>query len=171
MEDTFWDTVHKRRSIRKYTDEPLAREELVRILKAGMASPSAANAQTWDFVVVQDRQTLMALSELHPGANMLADAAAAIVVCGMPQREQIPGFWPQDCAAACQTMLLAVQASGLGGVWVGVHPLEEVEKKAGEILHTPEEARPFAILSIGHPAEELGIDDRYDEQKLHWDTW
>jgi nitroreductase len=77
-----WDSIRARRNVRQYTDQPIARADLERILEAGRRSPSAANWQPWDFVVVTDRIMLQALSKVAPGAGHVAGSAATIALVG-----------------------------------------------------------------------------------------
>src|SRR5512142_911151 len=99
-----------RRSVRRYTPEPIAEELLHELLDAAMHAPSAGNEQPWHFVVVTDRETLAAIPRFHPYAVMLRQAPAAIVVCGDPTLEKYHGYWVQDCAAATENLLLAAHA-------------------------------------------------------------
>jgi len=76
--------IFSRRSIRKYTAEPLSENDTTSLLEAGMAAPSASNKKPWHFVTVTDRPMLQALAEQHPYGKMLSTAAMAIAVCGDP---------------------------------------------------------------------------------------
>ncbi|NED55646.1 nitroreductase, partial [Micromonospora aurantiaca] len=67
-----WEALTSRRNVRTYTDEPLAQEDLDRILEAGRRAPSASNWQPWDFVLVTDRETLRELSGVWQGAGHIA---------------------------------------------------------------------------------------------------
>ena len=86
------EAIFKRRSIRKYKDEPVSDELIDKLLRAAMAAPSAGNEQPWHFVVVKDKETLKRLSKLSPYASMLKDAPIGIVVCGDLKAEIYKGF-------------------------------------------------------------------------------
>ena len=73
--------IYKRHSVRKYTNEPVDNVRLEHILRAGMAGPSAHNAQPWSFVVIDDRKLLDEIANVHPYAKMLYEAPVAILVC------------------------------------------------------------------------------------------
>ncbi len=163
--------IHSRRSIRQFTDTPVTDGELTTLLQAAMAAPCAGTAQAWEFVAVTDRAQLDAASTLHGGALMLKGATAGVLVCGVPGREKMPGFWPQDCAAAAQNLLLAAHAGGLGACWVGIYPLDDIVARARAIFGVPEEVVPLAMIAIGHPAESPQMPDRYDPAKVHRDRW
>jgi nitroreductase len=165
------DPVLSRRSIRKYEDEPVSDEHLHRLLRAAMAAPSAGNQQPWHFVVVRDRDLLRRIPSFHPYARMLDSAPLAVVVCGSEEDLRWPRFWVQDCSAAVENMLIEASLLGLGGVWLGVYPLEERVAGVRDLLGIPGHVVPFAIVAVGRPAEKKGPSDRYDPSRVHRDRW
>ena len=74
------DAIFNRRSIRRYTSEPVLEEAIDRILRAGMAAPSAGGERPWHFVVIRERGILDAIPRFHPHSQMLRQASCAIVV-------------------------------------------------------------------------------------------
>jgi nitroreductase len=160
-----------RRSIRKYTGEPVTDGQLKRLLEAAMAAPSAHNRQPWHYVVIRDKATLLEIPKFHNYSKMLEQAALAIVVCGDLELENGTGFWVQDCSASTQNILLAAKATGLGAVWLGVYPNEALVTKLRALLKMPEKIVPLCIISIGHPSEEKPPGNRYDGGRIHHDTW
>jgi nitroreductase len=160
---------YKRRSIRKFTEEPVSHEDLVTILKAAMSGPSGMNAQPWEFVVVTENETLDKFRKALMFAKM--NAPAAICVLGR-KRTLLPGsdndFWVQDCSAAAENILMAATALGLGSVWIGVHPVFLFEKQVRNILNLPEGVTPLNLIYIGHPAETKEPRTQYDEKRVHW---
>jgi nitroreductase len=162
------DLILSRRSIRAYTDEPVTEEQIEQLLRAAMSAPSANNEQPWQFVVIDDRELLDTIpDEVHPYSKMLKEAPVAILVCGEPRRQHHAGYWEQDCAAATQNLLLAAHSLGLGAVWLGVHPREKRVNGMRELLNLPGYLVPFALISIGHPAEEFPPSNRYDPERVH----
>ncbi len=161
----------KRRSIRKFSDKPLTQEQLETLLKAAMFAPTARNCQEWEFVVVRDRAVLKRLMQAHPYAQMLSTADCAVVVCGNLSRETSAGYWPGDCAAATQNILLAATEMGLGSVWLGVYPTEERMSAIADVLALPQHVRPFNIIALGHPAETKEDVERFDPAKVHYEKW
>lgn len=161
------DLLHRRRSIRKYTSQPVDRQEVEAMLGAAMAAPSASNKQPWHFVVVQNRSMLDQLAEVHSYAKMLKEAALCIAVCGDTSTK----FWEQDCSAATQNILLAATALELGSVWLGIHPNPERVKAVGALLDIAPEFVPLCLIAIGHPAEEKGPSNRYDADRIHYEKW
>ena len=121
-EGSIMDAILTRRSIRHYTAQPVAEELITGFLKAAMAAPSAGNEQPWEFVVLTERTILDRIPSFHPYAAMLREAPAAILVCGDLAREKHEGYWVQDCSAATENILIAVNEKGLGAVWLGIFP-------------------------------------------------
>ena len=114
------EAIKSRRSIRRYKmDVRVPREHIRQLLEAAMMAPSACNTRPWEFVVVESRKVLDRIMKAMPYAQMLGTAPAAIVVCGKPKVQEMvcPGFWPQDCGAAVENMLLAAKelATALAG--------------------------------------------------------
>ncbi len=142
------DVILTRRSIRKYTDETVSDQLVNELLQAAMSAPSAVNQQPWQFVVIRDRVILDAIPKFHPYSQMLKDAGVAILVCGDTRLEKIPGFWVQDCSAATQNILLAANAKGLGAVWLGIYPKEEMVKSVQELLSLPDEVIPLSLIPV-----------------------
>jgi nitroreductase len=163
--------IHARRSIRKYTAEPVSEADVTELLGAAMAAPSAGNQQPWHFVVIRDRRVLDAIPEFHPHAKMVGEASVGILVCGDPTLEKHPGYWVQDCAAATENLLLAIVAKGLGGVWTGVYPRMDRVDGFRRLVGIPAHVIPFAFIPIGHPAESKPPANRYASERVHRDRW
>ncbi|MDD2422024.1 MAG: nitroreductase family protein [Heliobacteriaceae bacterium] len=165
------DLILSRRSIRKYTDEPVADGVVRELLKAAMSAPSAGNQQPWYFVVINQREILDAVSEFHPHSLMLRQAPVAILVCADLQLETHQGYWVQDCSAATQNILLAVQAKGLGACWLGIYP--QAERIAGmcRLVGLPEHVIPLALVAIGHPAVTKPPANRFNADRIRYNHW
>jgi nitroreductase len=160
--------IFSRRSIRRYTGEPVSQADITSLLEAGMAAPSASNRKPWHFVVTTDRQTLQALADAHPYAKMLTGAALAIAVCGDPKASD---WWVQDCSAATENILIAATGLGLGGVWLGCHGRPEREEAIREILGIPGQIGVLNLISIGHPDEDKEQRTQYDPSRVHVGAW
>ncbi len=160
-----------RRSIRRYTSEPIEDKVIHDLLEAAMAAPSAGDERPWHFIVLRDRTVLDAIPAIHPYAQMAKEALVAIVVCGDLQKQKYEGFWVQDCAAATENLLLAVTDAGLGAVWCGIYPLEDRVAAFRKLLGAPAHIVPFAVIPLGHPAEEKPPAKRYDAARVHQDRW
>ncbi len=167
------DNLFSRRSIRSYTEEPVADEQLQMLLKAAMAAPSAGNRKPWHFVVVKEEQVKKALMEVHPYADMLLEAPFGIVVCGDPTLSfpDRPDYWIQDVSAATENLLLAATGLKLGAVWCGVFPVTERVDGFRRILGAPAHVVPFALVCVGHPAERKHARTQYDPARIHSNHW
>ena len=159
----------KRRSIRKFTEEPVSEEDVLKLLHAGMSGPSACNRTPWEFFVVTNPEILEKLRKSARYSKI--KAPLAIVVCGNLSKAlplQLSPFWIQDCSAATENILLAATELGLGTVWCGVHPMKRAEKNVSEALSLSEKLVPLNIIHIGHPAEFPEPRDQYNEKKVHY---
>jgi len=164
--------IQKRRSIRKYQPGAEVSDEQVDVLlRAAMAAPSASNQQAWAYIVIRDRDLLEEAMEVHPYASMLRTATLAILVCGDLTRAHHEGMWIQDCSAATQNILLAAANIGLGTCWCGVHPRPERVEGLRKVFGVPDGITPFALISVGVPAEEKPPADYYDAERVHHETW
>lgn len=160
-----------RRSIRQYIPGDIDENDLAKILRAGMAAPSAGNEQPWHFITIRNRDTLKALSEAHPYAEMVQSASLAILVCAEMEVVKHRDYWPQDCAAATENVLLAIHGLGLGSVWVGVYPREARVAEIRRIVLLPDHIIPFSLLPVGIPAEKKPPADRFTPNRLHEEHW
>jgi nitroreductase len=166
------ESIINRRSIRQYTDQTVSDEQVKKLLEAAMCAPSAGNEQPWHFVVIRDRQLLDKVPEYHPYSGMVRQASVAILICADTRLSKYDvDYWVQDCAAATENLLLAVQDLGLGAVWLGVYPRSERVKGLRQLFNIPEEVIPFALVPVGYPAEHKGWEDRYREDRVHLDSW
>jgi nitroreductase len=161
--------LYARRSVRRYTQEPVTEAQVTTLLQAAMAAPSANNRQPWAFVVVTDQAKREALAQNHPYAKMMPTVPVCIVPCGVPTGPDT--FWVQDLAAATENILLAATALGLGSVWCGVYPNMARVAEARQVLGIPEEAVPFCYIAIGHAAEAPAPRTQYDAARVHHNGW
>lgn len=163
--------IHSRKSVRKYLDKPINKEQLELLLRAGMAAPTAADKRPWVFVAVTERAMLDTLSLSSPYTKMLAQAAAAIVVCGDTRKGLKSEVWVQDCSAASENILLAAEAIGLGAVWCGIYLNPEPTAYVKRVLGLPPEVMPLNIISIGWPTGEEKPKNKWDPANIHWNRW
>ncbi|NLI79146.1 MAG: nitroreductase family protein [Candidatus Riflebacteria bacterium] len=164
MESIF--SLLSRHSVRKYLSTPVEEWRLDFLLKAAMQAPSAGNEMPWEFLVIDQRELLDRIPEVHPYAAMTRTAPLAILVCGDLQREKHKGFWTQDCSAATQNLLLAAHGMGLGAVWVGVHPMEDRIAGLRKLFAVPDHLVPFSLVPVGWPAENRTSPARYDPSRI-----
>ena len=149
-----------RRSVRQYTDEPIAEEKLNAILYAGLAAASSKNRRPWEFIVIRDKAMLRRLSDCRPGAGyLLGGCDAAIVVAA---DSELVDVWVEDCASAITQMHLMADALGVGSCWLQVHLRKtpdgsrDTQDVVKELLGIPEKYGVMAILTLGMPAAHPG---------------
>ena len=157
------EAIRKRRSVRKYTGDPIPREDLERIVDAGRLAASGYNRQPWDFIVVTDRATI---DRLKVAAQWMEKAAAVIAVAIDPSSR----FWLEDGSAAVENMLIASTALGYGSCWLEGNTLPH-EERFKALLGVPEAKRLLTLVPIGVPAEWPAREKKPLEQVLHWERY
>lgn len=167
------DFIRQRRSVRKYLTRPVDTEAIHTVLEAGMSAPSAGNQKPWDFIVVTDRDIIERMCKTGPNSLPAKDAPVVILITGDTSRERYKGYWPVDCAAATENMLLEITRLELGGVWLGVHPVDERKEYLKNLFHLPSTVHPFAMISLGYPDVELTHEreSRFDKRLVHYNHW
>lgn len=168
------DNILSRRSIRRFDpSRPIEDLSLKIILECACAAPSANNFRPWHFVVIDKREILDRMAELHPYGKMLKTAAVAIAVCAETEREgKILRYWEEDCAAAMQNILLSANALELGSVWLGVKRGDnDLEGRLKSLLNVPTEISFMAIAAIGWPIETKDPHKGIDPHSLHSNKW
>ncbi len=156
----------KRKSIRSYTNQEVTDEVIDTLLVSAMQAPSACNQQPWEFIVIDDLDTLEKLSTISKGAWMLKDVTKAIAVI-MTDTTSSPSMRAQDCAAATQNILLEATNQNLGACWIGIHPKEDRQPIANEMLNVPKGKDVFSLISLGYPKEEKDVKLRFDPSRVY----
>ncbi|MDR1348870.1 MAG: nitroreductase family protein [Prevotellaceae bacterium] len=173
--NTVLQNIHNRKSVRDFERRKMiSKEDLTTLVKAGMAAPSAGNKQPWEFIAVSDSAVLNMLSQKTPQNKMLRNAGGAILVCGNSDRffqGELSEFWVQDCSAATQNILLAVESMQLGAVWTAVYPNMERVNQLRESFNLPETVIPMSLVIIGYPEGKQTPKDKWKENYLHWEKW
>jgi nitroreductase len=142
------DTVLSRRSVRRYEPKEIPRDVLDKILEAGRQAPSAANKQSWHFIVLTDFEIK---KELSKGLfnRFIKDAPVTIVGCA--HKNLIAGKWSVvSTTIALQNMVVAAWAMGVGSCWIG----DFNEEKVKRLLSISENWKIVALVSFGYPAEK-----------------
>jgi nitroreductase len=173
MTDLSW--IMNRKSVRSFKPGAVSNEDLEKIIRAGMAAPSAVNQQLWEFIVVTDKEILTRLGNGLPYAKMLLHAPAAIIVCGDVTRsfdhDPKSEYWIMDCSAATENILLAVEALGLGAVWTAVYPDPKRVECVREVLRLPSTVLPLNVIPVGYPAVDEMPKDKWKPELVHWNKW
>ena len=167
------DAIYHRRAIREFTEEPVAKEQIDRLIAAAVQAPNAMDRQRWAFVVLRDRALLKRISDeakvltlkvmgtaphlaqfrdflASAQFNIFYDAPVLILICGTEDDR----FVDQDCCLAAQNLMLAAQAEGLGTCWVGFAEAWLNDEAAKKELGIPVHYRPIAPIILGHPRHQ-----------------
>jgi len=150
--------IKERRSVRRFKNEPIPKETLVKILEAARVAPSAGNVQPWKFMVVRNSNTQQKLADAALGQRWMVTAPVVIVVCAeLPRAASAYGqrgvelYALQDTAAAIENMLICAVEEKLAGCWVGAF---DEEKVASTLGLNKEKSRPVALVPLGYPNEK-----------------
>lgn len=166
----FCDLVRGRRSIRKFQDRAVEPDKLKEILKAVLMAPSSKRSQPWQFVVVDEKEKLAAMSNCREmGCKFLSEAPMAVVILA---DETLSDVWVEDASITAAYMQLAAEDAGLGSCWVQVRNRktpdgnDSTENYIRGLLSIPEQYRVECIVALGYKEEEK---NSFDESKLKWD--
>ena len=160
----FIDLCRHRRSIRKYTNQPVEQEKIDYMLRCALMSPSGKRLNPWEFVVVRNTATLRAMAPCKEyGSGMLETAMAAIVVAVDSAKTDT---WREDGAIAAEHLLLAAEDQGLGACWCQIYGREDAENLVRSLTGIPAELAVLCVITLGYKAEERRL---YDLDKLPYD--
>jgi len=167
------DAIARRASCRSYKPDPVPEEMIDELIRAGLSAPSANNARPWHLIIVRDAKKRTALSHTHQWANFCAQSPVVIAVCA--DEKKSPHWWPEDCAAAIENILLQATALGLGTCWVGVRGSEkrgmEREEHVRNVLNLPDNIRVSALIAVGFPESEPKPKGPGPMEAVHLDGW
>jgi nitroreductase len=168
-----WDAIRARRNVRQYTDRPIAREDLERILDAGRRAPSAGNWQPWNFVVVVERAQLSELSQVWRAAGHVARSAATIaIVAQEPADARQRDLLEYDLGQATANVMLAAADLGIGSG----HSAVADQEQARRVLGFPDGYFCVYLVALGYPADRplrplVRPDRRSLDEVVHWERW
>jgi len=174
--ETIIDVIKSRRSIRRFKkDVKIPREDLMKILEAGIYAPSAGNRQPWEYIIVEEEDVKIRIAEAAYHQMWITEAPIIIVVCANEVRSASRYgergrtlYCIQDTAASIQNILLAAHSMGYGTCWVGAFNEDEVKR----VLNIPMGVRPVAIIPIGKPDEKPSMPPRIPlERLLHYNKY
>lgn len=167
--DSFAELVKNRRSIRQYTEDPLLPNQVEQIMKAALMAPSSKNSQPWQFVLVENKEALRALSHCKSAESaFIEQAALAIVVATDPM---VSTAYTEDATIAATYMQLQAEDLGLGSCWIQIagRKTEEgfdSEQYVRDLLDIPLQLCIECIIVIGHKAQTK---KPHDEESLLWE--
>lgn len=169
----FLAVVHGRSSVRSFLPDPVSEAEWETLLRAAMAAPTAVNRQPWEFIIIEQRATLDTLADGLPFAKMARQAPGAVLICADPARahQGRVEYAVIDASAACENLLLAAEALGLGAVWTAVYPQADRQAFVRATLGIPEGIVPLALVPVGHPRGEPAPKDKWKPALIHRERW
>lgn len=163
--------IKSRRSVRTYSDRPVADGLVRQVLEAGRWAPSGLNNQPWRFVVVRE-EGLKGRVARHTRYRKVVESAPVIVPVFIHKPTMYNEVKDHQSMGAClQSMLLMAHALGLGAVWLGIAPGGDRAHAIAELLRLPAGVEPLALVAVGHPAEQKTPEDRFDPDKTHHNVW
>ncbi|MGI5912249.1 MAG: nitroreductase family protein [Syntrophomonadaceae bacterium] len=156
----------RRRSIRKYSDDNLNKDQVDQLVKAALLAPSSRGIRPWEFIVVDDKILLSKLSwSKEHGSAFLKGAALAIVVIADPQKSDV---WVEDTSIASTIIQLMAEAMDLGSCWIQIRNRQHNESIMAEdyvkkVLAIHNKYKVESIIAIGYKAEQKKV---YKEDEL-----
>lgn len=178
VEETVKDVIMTRRSIRDYKEEPVCREQMAKVLEAGIYAPSAMNMQTWAVRVVDSKEFLDGVTAIavkqnpkiaeQPGFRNFFRNAPTVAFVACPE-ESYSGEY--DCGLLSQNMMLEAWSMGIGSCCLGsVVPVmnSEEAKPYLERLQLPEGYKLLVGIAFGYPAQEIPVAPERDASKAFY---
>lgn len=174
--ETFFDLAQKRRSTRTFLDKPVPQEIQEKLKQIVLMSPSGHRANPWEFIFVEDKQSLETISTCkQAGAAFVKDAALAVIVIADTTKTDV---WVEDCSIASAYLHLAAEDLGLGSCWVQIRKrAQESGDSASEVLkkafNIPENYEVLSVIAMGYKQEERKPFDlnRLQLDKIHKETF
>ncbi|MBN1214408.1 MAG: nitroreductase family protein [Candidatus Lokiarchaeota archaeon] len=142
--DLFLNFIKNRRSIRDFTDKKISSKEIEMILEAGRWSPSASNRQPWNFIIIRNKEIIVALSKLTKYGQFIKQSCIVIAIVGIVREN--PNWYVQDTSLASMNMMLMAWSLEIGTCWIG----DLDREKAKELLGIKKEDSLLTILPLGY---------------------
>lgn len=161
--------IMRRRSCRKFTEEPVSAEDIKELKRVAVCSPTSKNCRSWEFVFVQKKEVISALSRSKDnGASFMEFAPLAIVVLGNPTKTDV---WVEDASIAATYLQLKAEELGLGSCWVqmrerGIPGGSAASDTIKALINAPEALEVECVIAVGHKAAERSL---YTDEKLPWE--
>ena len=167
--NSFAQLVSTRRSVRKFSEEKLTSEQVEQIMKTALMAPSSKHSNSWQFVLVEDKEMLRKLSLCKPsGSAFIADCALAIVVLGNPKQSTAV---IEDTSIVATYIQLQADDLGLGSCWVQIRGRETEDGQDSKdyvlsLLDAPLWLTVGCIIAIGN---KVNPNKPFDEDLLEWE--
>ncbi|MGV8962420.1 MAG: nitroreductase family protein [Candidatus Saccharimonadaceae bacterium] len=166
----FQDLLVQRRSIRRFTDDLLTPEETEQILTAALLSPTSKSSNSWQFIVVEDKEMLEKLSlAKQQSSTFVATCALAVVVLGNPLLSDV---WIEDASIASIVMQLQAEDIGVGSCWVQLRERSHSDHVSSadyvrDLLDVPMPLEALSIIAFGKKQKERTPNNT---DNLHWEN-
>jgi nitroreductase len=168
-----WDAIRARRNVRSFSDRAIADGDLERVLEAARRTPSSTNRQSWDFVVVTDRERLIQLAEVWRWAKHVASSAATIALVMPASSDPDDRETDQyDLGQATMSIMLSAADLGIGSGHAAVGD----QDLARRLLGLREDRECAWLIALGYPADRplapmRNPDRRPFDQVVHRERW
>jgi len=144
----FFETIKNRKSVREYSGKEVDKALIEKIVDAGRLAATARNEQPWEFVVTSDKNALEKICGMCPNGPFIKDASHLVVVFSKGTK-----YYIEDCSAATENMLLAIEALGLGGCWVAGDKKDYAED-IRKMFDAPDGYKLVSMITVGYPKKE-----------------
>lgn len=162
----FFDVIKNRKSVREYSDRKIDKAIIEKIIDSGRVAATARNEQPWEFIATSDKEVMRKISSMCPNAPFIKDAPYLLAVFSKDTK-----YYLEDCSAATQNILLAIEALGLAGCWIAGDKKDYAET-VGNILNAPRGYRLVSMISAGYPKKSQGPKTKRPlKEVLHWEKW
>ena len=144
----FFEVIKNRKSVREYSDKEVKKELIEKIVDAGHLAATARNEQPWEFIVTSDKNILKKICNMCPNGPFIKDVSYLIAVFSRDTK-----YYIEDCSAATENMLLAIEALSLGGCWIAGDKKDYAED-IRKIFNAPEGYKLVSMITVGYPKKE-----------------
>ena len=158
--------ISTRASVREYSDRPIDKQQIEKIVDAGRLAPTARAEEPWEFIAVTDKAKIKKLADITDHGKFLAGASAAIAVFCKETK-----YYLEDGCAATENILLAATALGIASCWVAGDKKHYCPDIASA-LEVPAGFKLVSIISLGYPAKKVSPHKKRPlAELLHWDRF
>ncbi|MFH1854104.1 MAG: nitroreductase family protein [Candidatus Omnitrophota bacterium] len=162
----FFDVIKHRKSVREYSDKKIDNAIIEKIIDAGRVAATARNEQPWEFTATSDSDIMKKICDICPNGPFIKDASHLLAVFSRDTK-----YYLEDCSAATENMLLAIEALDLGGCWVAGDKKDYAET-VRNIFNAPQGYRLVSMIAVGYPKKPQGAKAKRPlKEVLHWEKW
>lgn len=161
-----FEAINQRKSVREYSEKEVDKKLLEKIIDAGRVAATARNEQPWEFIVTSNKEVLKKICDMCPNGPFIKNSPYLIAVFSKDTK-----YYIEDCSAATQNMLLAIEALGLGGCWIAGDKKDYIED-VRKIFNVPESHKLVSMISVGYPKKEHSPKAKRPlKEVIHWENW